>query len=509
MAEATERPAGSGGEATSAAAGPPPGEGAIREGLPPGLPQPETYQPLSLLALAGFVLAVLYAAVMAVCAATALFNRSPLLLPLGLFVLPLAAAAVSWVARNRIRDSEGTLGGARLASWGVGLSVIGGLLYGAYYTATYLAVRQQAVAFGDEWFELLKKGDLDRAYRLTVRPSLRPADDPELHNVLLLDFDSEGPGRGVPYSAFRRSDLVHMLQRGGPESRYQPVGVVSWDFDKGAYQVQVRYRVNTPEMLSEVVVHTIGSEAAAGEFEGRQWNVQAGPTLPQPPQLTALGDQRVRQGGEAHSFAEGWMGQVSGGDGARAWLGTLPPDEREAALAALAADSFPALTGPALLGATDNRSRERAAGYRAFERGGILRTGKEFWASAKLRGDIEQGVRQMFQPGAERRPARFSLHTNTRIPGWEEVTVELPGGLKQEVARVLFDGYILLMDTGMTAPQYVVEAQVEVESDADSVRQERPNWRVAAVKLLSGRTAPKGMTTPGGPRRMQAPPPGN
>src|SRR5437660_3385416 len=109
-------------------------------------------------------------------------------LPGWTLVVPVAAAVLSWVARARIRGSEGTLGGAALTTWGLGLSLFFGLNYALYLTATFLAVRQQASDFAQEWLAELRQGHLDRAFLLTIRPP-RPAANAGLREEIELRYN--------------------------------------------------------------------------------------------------------------------------------------------------------------------------------------------------------------------------------------------------------------------------------------------------------------------------------
>ena len=82
------------------------------ESLVPSPPlSAETYQPLSLLAMAGFGLAVAYTLLVVVGGVIALFTRTPWLMPYWTFMIPVAAVVVCWSARSRICASEGTLSG--------------------------------------------------------------------------------------------------------------------------------------------------------------------------------------------------------------------------------------------------------------------------------------------------------------------------------------------------------------------------------------------------------------
>ncbi len=183
MAEAADRPADQSVAASIPEAPPPAGDDA-----------PRVYSSVSIVAIIGLVVAVLYAATVGVGGLIALFHRAPYILPLWLFAVPVGAAAVCWAARARIRASEGALTGARLTTWGVGISAVVGLLYAAYYAGCYMAVTTQATRFMDDWFDKLKndgleqarkyqrKADenapLDLAFLQTLKPPRPQEDDP-------------------------------------------------------------------------------------------------------------------------------------------------------------------------------------------------------------------------------------------------------------------------------------------------------------------------------------------
>src|SRR5262245_12664191 len=172
MAEATDRPAG---EPTAR----------LTPAPPPPPPEEPTYRPLSGLAVTGFALAAVYAAVVVGGAVISLFvSHTPLLLPGWTVLLPVTALVLSWAARGRIRDAEGTRTGAALAGWGVGLSFAVGLSYLAYYAATFFAVKSQAADFADGWIRRVRDGQLDRAFLLTVRPPRLAENAPELRSTL-------------------------------------------------------------------------------------------------------------------------------------------------------------------------------------------------------------------------------------------------------------------------------------------------------------------------------------
>ncbi len=142
-------------------------------------------------------------------------------MPIWTFVLPIVAVAVCFAARARIRKSEGALTGSRLATWGVGLTVVVGLLYAAYYAGCYFAVSSQAEKFGNEWMDLLRTGKpdkIDQAFLYTQQPP-RPADDDHLRDRLEMDFDRGQSGHGGMLTGFRQCELVRQFEQGGATPR--------------------------------------------------------------------------------------------------------------------------------------------------------------------------------------------------------------------------------------------------------------------------------------------------
>ena len=186
----------------------------------------ETYQPLSLLALAGFGLAVVYALVVVIGAAVALFGRIPWLMPSWTYLLPIAALILCGAARMRIRDSEGTMSGMAFTTWGLRLAVIVGLTYAAYNGATFFAVRGQAVDCADTFFEYLKRGELEQAYLFSMGIPAKDVDKAELRNMLESRFNTpKGPSGSVgDFSRFQPISVSPIYRNGRPRDEHRSQG---------------------------------------------------------------------------------------------------------------------------------------------------------------------------------------------------------------------------------------------------------------------------------------------
>src|SRR5262249_52719032 len=117
---------------------------------PPLAPPSEpgaAYRSISGWAIAGFTLGALFTLLVVICALVALYQGSPFFFRPWMFLLAILGVFVSLYAQRHVRNSEGTLAGAKLAQWGFRLSLVSGLVYSSYYFVTGYAVTSQANAF--------------------------------------------------------------------------------------------------------------------------------------------------------------------------------------------------------------------------------------------------------------------------------------------------------------------------------------------------------------------------
>src|SRR5262249_18466338 len=148
-----------------------------------------------------------------------------------------------------------------------------GLSYGAYYGASYLAIHQQVEPFTLEWFDKVKKRQLDEAFRLTLPPNNRPrGEGADLRREIEVRFNTapDGSGRGQ-YHMFTQGELVRFCMEGGPDTTVIPMGVSNWTFQEGGYRVHQVFQVNTLEGSFQVQVSAHGTESQGGQ--GRQWRI--------------------------------------------------------------------------------------------------------------------------------------------------------------------------------------------------------------------------------------------
>src|SRR5262245_55205260 len=90
-------------------------------------PEPLVYRPLSGWAVGGFVLACLFVGAVFLSAVIALLTGGAFVLVVlgkGWLAFAFAAVILSFLGQSEIRKSEGTRAGAKLAAWGLWMSVV-------------------------------------------------------------------------------------------------------------------------------------------------------------------------------------------------------------------------------------------------------------------------------------------------------------------------------------------------------------------------------------------------
>jgi hypothetical protein len=381
-------------------------------------------QPRRLLAVAGLGLAGLLLT-LGMGSVVAFSNRNPWLLPGWTIIFPIGAAVLCWVARVRIRESEGSLGGATLAGWGLGLSLVAGLLYGAGFQASMiLAVRQQSNDAAREWIGLIQDGKLDQAFLKTQKSALTagwPTEGPGLRRLLEGPLVNMPRGRGEPgnWSSFTHRDFVRLIQMGGPGAKIEQ-RKVDWTYEQGGYQVDLQYVITTDLVSFPLNVKVTGTESTQPDKPGRHWRVRlSGTSIP-----TGENEMRIEPASEealallssvefGRQFAGEWIRRLKGRQTAAAYLDTLPahrqpdqklPDRRSQELAYL-------LGAVPLLSAADPRRDEFRRGLAGFTAGGLVKVDeKNFWVRDDVRGLVIGGVKDAYDPASFQPPGYLLQH---------------------------------------------------------------------------------------------------
>ncbi|HEY7327070.1 MAG TPA: hypothetical protein VH592_05505 [Gemmataceae bacterium] len=422
----------------------------------------ETYQPLSLFAMASFGLSVVYALVVLIGAAVALVSHIPWLMPYWTFLIPIAVLVVCWAARTRILNSEGTMSGLGFTTWGSRLAILCSVPYAAYYFATFLAVRSPAIDRANDFLQKIKESRLDLAFLQSQDISIKGKDKNLLRDEIETRFNQPAgtvmvqPGT---FSTFCQQHFVRYIEMDGEKAITTPTGVDSWEFGKGGYRVVLNYHVATSLVEFDFKIDTFGRDPKPGEPKSRQWQVQLARSetgiVTGSLRYTDKGQDFVKKMTNAQKFAMEWASRVSDVD-------TLKPEERES--------------------------------YSKLIRG--LDT---FWASKLMRDEITQYVRKMFSAGK-----KFSINFQPNdIPFMRETDGRTTGA---------FDLMIRFTEESSPMPLYICEGRLLVSADSNAARDSSSAWRVDALEIDSGRTAPerrrmqKNMPIPPGPERAPGPP---
>jgi len=302
---------------------------------PPSLP-PEpvdemlAYRPLSPLAIIGFCVALVYAAIIVVGGIAAFLTHSPLLLgPLTFVSLAFMAVILCGLAWLQITRSEGTRAGLALAKWGLGLSVIFGLSYSAFYLATYLALRNQADGFTQEWLTMIREGKMNQAFLKTQDPAVRATIQPEDEVQMQVRFDtSPAPGRPGQLTFFRQSDLVRALRQGGNEAKIISQGVREWDWVGQRCNVKRAYRIEAPEGEFGALISVTRMTSTKGEFQGQQWVVHLEQTGVETRKLSERGQLLLALRDSSYQVAQQWFSKVAFRQFLSAYTDACDPAER-------------------------------------------------------------------------------------------------------------------------------------------------------------------------------------
>jgi hypothetical protein len=278
------------------------------------------YNPLSKLAVIGLGCSILYAGIVAMSALSAIWNRTPLFLPDWLLIMPVAGAATSLLAWRQIRNAEATLSGETLTRWGLWLSVLTALGYEAYYMATVEAVKQQASSFlttkAEEtgFFPYLQEGDINRAFLLTLRWKQRQnssPDDPK--SMARFTLPTEASLTGAINQFADNFITLWILQAGREKKPIELLGVKSWKYDRGEYQIEYSCRLETEEATMDLLVpvHSNDQDDVGGP---RRWNVVWNDVrIGTMTKLTTLGKKMMDLRGKAHQYAAGWSSKLKDG----------------------------------------------------------------------------------------------------------------------------------------------------------------------------------------------------
>ncbi|MGD9635672.1 MAG: hypothetical protein AB7G28_05705 [Pirellulales bacterium] len=203
-----------------------------------GLDEESNYRTPSVLAIVSLILGL--------AAPLALF--APLVL-----LIPIAGALVALMAIRQIIASDGALFGRAAANIGLALSIAAIAAAFARTALTEQFLSRQARATADQWFDLLRAGDVQQAYDLTVGSRQAPPKAPPGSH------EAETEPQVSPIETFRADPVVHFLLE---HAQGKPVAYVRDEVVDPAAIFNARV-----QQLYEVTVPTEGSNSPTTSIE--------------------------------------------------------------------------------------------------------------------------------------------------------------------------------------------------------------------------------------------------
>lgn len=488
--------------------------------------EPIVYRRISGYAIAGFAVAMAFVLLLLGVALLGLKSRTPVLLPIWIEALAIAAAALSLTAILQIRRSEGVLAGLRLAQLGCWMSVLAGLIYGAYYSATYFAIRKQSDDFLQVWFEKLRQGRLNSAFLDGMPPGVRLTANPDDERDMNIRFNQPQPGRGGapaqkgPLDTFREHEVVRVIQQGGAKTVIIPRGVSEWDHREGGYKVRRVYQIETEEGIFFASIPTTGNESRTKEFEGRVWSV-----LPMPNEMTVVQrhlspvGQRVTEFRKhTRDYLDEWGKKLQLTSFESAYLdtqGKLQEDRLVKQIiyglflsniaSATLPDGGPGVMAARLAVGVDREVARRATWSeyeKLFAQGGLLNKEGMKWDNEDAKKATEEGLRNMLRPTNE----GFRLLQMIVDP----VSTKRPWRLTEDQRLLLaHDAHIGFAKPGEFPPKYFAQAVIWVETQPNVLTEQQVygSWRIKSIEIIKASDSSAGSPTPlnPGPQLMTAP----
>lgn len=228
-----------------------------RVGIQPP-PEPDgVYRPISAMAVLSLVLGTL----------SLLAFVAPVF-----WFLPVITLLIAAITSRGLEQARREYAGQLLAQFGIVLSLIS--LVGAptrYYTQKVI-ITNEAQQVADVFLDLILADRVKEAFVHTVFPSERAGMEQQPDNLIVR--------QGNKYRTFvNENNVVSTLVGKLAEAQVTKVGPVLYGYERGFFEVFIKYIVALPEKEWDVVVKLRGGEAGGREWEGRQWYVETSGAL--------------------------------------------------------------------------------------------------------------------------------------------------------------------------------------------------------------------------------------
>lgn len=488
MSDSNEKPKGSSGKYSSF-----PGEPIFTDSIPSD--QDDGYKSVSILAILGAVLGGLFVLTLSGGFVAAFFVGTPWIMSPWVIFWPAFSILLSFFAYSRIKASDNTMGGEKLSLWSMQITAIFIMCYLANFAGTYFAVRNQADTFVKQWLGVIAKGEVDKAFLLTLKPP-RPSEDSNLRTTFEITYNiAADPIAKGAYSAFKAKDYVRLIQFAGDTStKFSLKSASSPVYEMGGYLVRLVYQIDLPDGIMEVAVTALGQESPTGGFKGRQWQVIVdGSGMTQKLKTNDESLKKFELSVSAMEFASNWCMAVANKVWEPAVYGIAELKDRPQILKGFV-PTIPlelGVVGGALLQAAESPERQAflSASQQLFD-GKFVRVGENFWSDPIMKVGILDLLAKAFRPMTDH-TAPMQLSGGG---AWIRIENSTVPRYRNDAGKIEFEFDCLML----LFPKYLVQAAFVVTGEEKANENTAPDWKVKEIVLYRGVSMPVAAPKPGG-----------
>lgn len=488
MSDSSEKPKGSSGKYSSF-----PGEPIFTDSIPSD--QDDGYKSVSILAILGAVLGGLFVLTLSGGFVAAFLVGTPWIMSPWVIFWPAFSILLSFFAYSRIKASDNTMGGEKLSLWSMQITAIFIMCYLANFAGTYFAVRNQADTFVKQWLGVIAKGEVDKAFLLTLKPP-RPSEDSNLRTTFEITYNiAADPIAKGAYSAFKAKDYVRLIQFAGDTStKFSLKSASSPVYEMGGYLVRLVYQIDLPDGIMEVAVTALGQESPTGGFKGRQWQVIVdGSGMTQKLKTNDESLKKFELSVSAMEFASNWCMAVANKVWEPAVYGIAELKDRPQILKGFV-PTIPlelGVVGGALLQAAESPERQAflSASQQLFD-GKFVRVGENFWSDPIMKVGILDLLAKAFRPMTDH-TAPMQLSGGG---AWIRIENSTVPRYRNDAGKIEFEFDCLML----LFPKYLVQAAFVVTGEEKANENTAPDWKVKEIVLYRGVSMPVAAPKPGG-----------
>jgi hypothetical protein len=291
----------------------------------PQRPSDPGYQPVSAYAVAAAVAAGVFVVILIVLLIAAITSqRAPMWIEL--LLIPAVGWILAIIARNHVRNSEGTRTGARLAARVWWVCVLGGAAFFAYWYANQVVLDRESRKFADGFFNELRNGRQHHAFVYLLAPEDLHRATPDVPDAFETAYLPSG------WAYYKNHEMVRLILRNGTSAEFEHMGTKDVDQVATGFQATHLYRLRCPEGEFNIQVKLTAAEAKQGGKSQLKWHIPADPYPNfsiKPEKISTYGRLLTEMEQEGSSFASTWAMHTTAGRTTLAHLMTMPLAHRQ------------------------------------------------------------------------------------------------------------------------------------------------------------------------------------